>query len=62
MSVKNQFIFSTGDCKLSCPKKSVSTGELATDCLESSCCRDWGVRKARSNEGILQDMAVLAKL
>ena len=47
---------------MSCPKKSVSTGELATDCLESSCCRDWGVRKARSNEGVLEDIAVLAKL
>ena len=39
-------------CKLLCPKKS-------PDCLESSCCRDSGLLRARTNGTMVEDIDVL---
>ena len=45
-------VLCSGSCKLSCPKKS-------PDCLESSCCRDSGLLRARTNGAMVEDIDVL---
>lgn len=53
-----------GSCRLLCPKKSLSGGDVSSDCLESSCCRE----RLRTVSGklngvmVVDDMDVMTKL
>jgi len=53
-----------GSCRLLCPKKSLSSGELSSDCLESSCCRERPARVSGKLNGVtvVDDMDVMTKL
>jgi len=51
---------STGSCRLLCPKKSLSSGEMSLNCIESSCCRERIVGKM--NEAMVEEIDVMTKL
>jgi len=51
-----------GNCQLSCPKKSVSSGEMSAECLESSCCKEKVGRSSNmTNDGMDEAIDVVTK-